>query len=558
VSIANFDPTRTQAQWDSLLSLADVVLVGGDENIDTLEGNIAYERLSNYYLNGANVVSTGGVVEQFFDIPTGATDVFLDTITPIGSQTGGTSTGTNITIVSSQASHPIVNDIPISVTNLGSWYTAGTGQTDAGSLALANPTGGGSGHALSIQTVPVAGAGNSVFIGGAYLNHTITSSQSADLRSGSADHLLEQALAWAAGVDKVNENTLQTFTADRLLANDVNATVSATITETSGYSTLGATIRLIGGDVFYDPSTSDDLNNIGEGMSVTDTFSYTVSDGGQTSSATVTVLVPGVTETNLDPQLSGSELNGFSAQNSNAYRYGPTIYQDTDESAGVQYVIYRNGNPGDPPTGVTFDPTFATLTFTLTAQTNYLEDMSLYAYEPDGQNASVSIGYSVDAAGDLRFVFTNFAQADGGPVLEIAFDDNFGAGDVAGTGELVDLSGIETLAPTVLDTLAVLDLRNGQENLVTIDTAALLEMISGNASAATENFKLQMDSYDNYILLDDSVSGADWSADLASGTTYNLTDTTAGTAGDPGSFGVIGEIFATLEIDGGVQGFPPG
>ena len=140
-------------------------------------------------------------------------------------------------------------------------------------------------------------------------------------------------------------------------------------------------------------------------------------------------------------------------------------------------------------------------------------------------------------------------------MLEIAFDDDAGftGEDTVGTGQLVDLSGIDALAPDVVDNMAVLDLRNGQENSITIDTAALLQMINGNAVGDTENFIIQMDSYDNYTFNDDAVSAVDWSADLASGTTYNLTDTTAGTAGTAGTFGLIGDIFAVLDIDGGVQ-----
>lgn len=59
-------------------------------------------------------------------------------------------------------------------------------------------------------------------------------------------------------------------------------------------SSLGATVRLVGGSILYDPSTSEDLIALRDGESLTDTFTYVVTDNnGGTDSATVSVLVNG-------------------------------------------------------------------------------------------------------------------------------------------------------------------------------------------------------------------------------------------------------------------------
>jgi len=347
------------------------------------------------------------------------------------------------------------------------------------------------------------------------------------------------------GSPNVTENAPVTLAFSTLLANDILVSQSTTVTAVSNFSSLGATVELSGGDVIYNPLSSKVLDDLNTSQTATDTFTYTISDGATTDTATVTLTVSGVNDLDAPPVISSTQMSGFASGNSNQYRFGFRL-EDGDNASGITYLLHDGTGPISAPTGVTYSATFNDFSFTPSAQTNYTDGLSIYGYEADGQYMSIDFGYSVDGDGALRFFYSKFDEADGGPVLEI------GLGSGSAT---VDLSGIEALAPDVLRDASVIDMRNGQLNDFELTAADLLNMIEGNDPTATEHFKLQMDNDDTYIFLDDAVSAANWSADIASGTTYNLTDTTAGDAGDPGSFGIIGEIFATLEIDGGGQGF---
>lgn len=80
-----------------------------------------------------------------------------------------------------------------------------------------------------------------------------------------------------------------------VLANDSDidgGTVS--IASVSGTSALGGTVSIVNGQVEYDPTGAAQLQALNSGQSVTDTFSYVVSDGqGGTTTATATVVVEG-------------------------------------------------------------------------------------------------------------------------------------------------------------------------------------------------------------------------------------------------------------------------
>lgn len=62
-------------------------------------------------------------------------------------------------------------------------------------------------------------------------------------------------------------------------------------------SDSGATVTILSDGTFaYDPTTSATLQSLAAGETGTDTFSYTISDGGLTSTATVTITVTGIND----------------------------------------------------------------------------------------------------------------------------------------------------------------------------------------------------------------------------------------------------------------------
>ncbi|MGE9009466.1 cadherin-like domain-containing protein, partial [Leptospira interrogans] len=93
-----------------------------------------------------------------------------------------------------------------------------------------------------------------------------------------------------------DEDTPRSFAASRLLANDTDVDDGAVlnVTSVSATSAKGATITLADGQITYDPHLAQQLQALAAGEMVTDTFTYTVSDGlGGTSTAEVMLTVTG-------------------------------------------------------------------------------------------------------------------------------------------------------------------------------------------------------------------------------------------------------------------------
>lgn len=546
--------------WNaSTLDGIDVVVLGGDEGLTDLDAQISYGFIEDFYNAGGNVVTTGGILTQYSDVGQTTQDQ-INAVTPVADQTlaGGT---TNAFVIAREAAgitHPIFDDIPNFTLTQSPFYA--TTQLDASGvsiLASLNVQGG----TPTVAIKPTAGGptdpGNAVFIGGPYLgsDQIVPPAGSLELRTGVADQLLEQAIAWAAGVQKieVNEDVPFTFLSETLLANDVNAE-SATITGVSQFSAQGATIRLNGGNVDYDPTSSRFLDGLINGGTDTDSFTYTITDGGNTSTATVNLTVNGITDTDAPPVFNLTSLDGFSAQDSSLYDFDVFRYSDVG-GAGMQYVVQSLAAPNaDLPDGFAFNPGTNSFSVMSAATVSYREDLILNSYEADGQSAVEIFGYSVDSTGDLRFVFTRPAGTTNG-TLEIAFDDAVGSGNVAGDGELVDLSAIDTFAPNVLARVSVLDLRNGQENELLLDTGDLLNLIEGNDTmgVANEFIVIEKDLFDTVTFVDDVTPGSEgWNAVSQAGDPriYDIINT----GGPTGAFADFSANFATIFVDDGGMG----
>ena len=99
-----------------------------------------------------------------------------------------------------------------------------------------------------------------------------------------------------------HENTTTTILAERLLANDSDGdSDTLTITGVAATSAKGATLSLVDGNIVYDPANSAVIDALDDGETLTDTFTYTVSDGkGGSTTATVSLTVGGADETLQD------------------------------------------------------------------------------------------------------------------------------------------------------------------------------------------------------------------------------------------------------------------
>jgi VCBS repeat-containing protein len=117
--------------------------------------------------------------------------------------------------------------------------------------------------------------------------------------SGDYIELFANALAYGEVAPLTNENTAHIIAAVDLLANDTDPDGDTlVISAVSMTSALGATVILTGdGSVSYDPTSSATLDEMAEGATMEDTFTYTVSDGnGGFDTATATFNVEGLND----------------------------------------------------------------------------------------------------------------------------------------------------------------------------------------------------------------------------------------------------------------------
>ncbi|MHA6346682.1 Ig-like domain-containing protein [Roseivivax sp. CAU 1761] len=195
-----------------------------------------------------------------------------------------------------------------------------------------------------------------------------------------------------------DENTAYSIAAADLLGNDADPDGDTlTVQSVSGTSALGATVILNGdGTVTYDPTTSTTLDEMAEGETMEDTFTYTVSDGnGGTDTATVTLIVSGVDD---PPILTGATAPqaGF---NDTAFSYvlPADLFTDHDEGGPITYsVALEDGSA--LPSWLDFDPATRELSFAANAPQQ--GDIGLYtlrvtASEDDGQASSTTMTLTV-------------------------------------------------------------------------------------------------------------------------------------------------------------------
>lgn len=105
---------------------------------------------------------------------------------------------------------------------------------------------------------------------------------------------------------------------------------------------LGATVSVVDGQVRYDPTGSDQLQKLDAGEKLTDSFTYTVSDGfGGTDSATVSVDVSGAND--LARSFDGQTINFAIIVETAGYSGSG----NTDLTVGDQVEYYDSGDPID-------------------------------------------------------------------------------------------------------------------------------------------------------------------------------------------------------------------
>ncbi|MCA9247755.1 MAG: tandem-95 repeat protein, partial [Planctomycetales bacterium] len=145
-----------------------------------------------------------------------------------------------------------------------------------------------------------------------------------------------------------DEDTEVTINAPGVLANDSDPEGDAiSVVSSDTTSTMGATVTVnADGSFTYDPSQSSALNSLNTNESATDSFTYTISDGDETDTATVTVLVTGI---NDPPVITEGQEFFVSEMASNGAVVG-TVEATDPEMEPLTYaidLIMTNGQAGD-------------------------------------------------------------------------------------------------------------------------------------------------------------------------------------------------------------------
>jgi VCBS repeat-containing protein len=281
------DYTNDRSWADLNVDNYDVVVLGDSGLFDYAgETGALFTALNTFVSAGGGVVTTGLFA---FALSNGALSdavrSLADSITPIApGWTDFDLGGLNAQITVSDPNHEIVRDVPLDSQNV---YLSNASlhefapNLDAGATQLAT----GTNRELDPKVVTAIAfdvgvgqtdelpGGRTAYLGAAYLGSGITG-----VRDGVSDQIFEQAIAWAAGAR--GTATVNINPAD-LLANDTDVDSPAagfTFESFTQPGAEGASIAFVDGILVYTLGAQS-LQALEAGLTVEDSFDYTMSDG---------------------------------------------------------------------------------------------------------------------------------------------------------------------------------------------------------------------------------------------------------------------------------------
>ena len=212
-----------------------------------------------------------------------------------------------------------------------------------------------------------------------------------------------------------DEDTALTIEAATLLANDTDADGDdLTITDVDATSANGATVTLNqDGSVIYDPTNAADIQAVGEGETLTDTFSYTVSDGnGGTDTATVSLEVDGVN----DAPVAGDALINQTADEGSAFAYSLPVDAFSDVDGDALTLAATLDDDTELPNWLMFDPNTGAFSGTPGQDDVGELTVKVTATDPSGETAVQTFTLTIGTTNNAPVV----SAIDAGAVAENA------------------------------------------------------------------------------------------------------------------------------------------
>ncbi|MCO6187036.1 tandem-95 repeat protein, partial [Rhizobium sp. L1K21] len=242
-----------------------------------------------------------------------------------------------------------------------------------------------------------------------------------------------------------SENVVHTIWTSTLLANDTDADGdSLTVTAVSATSANGATVTLNSdGTISYDPTLAATIQALGEGETLTDTFTYTISDGnGGTSSATVTLTVAGVNDAPVVVAIDAGAVSEDDAVKVIDLLAGQSDVDVNDTLAVVNIVVT--------------DDLGASVAFIDNGDGRISIDPSLYDSLDDGESRKLTISYGVsDGTTTVANTATLVVNGATDNTIPVASDDDLSA--LLHTGEFL----VNTETSGTQNRPAIVTLANG-------------------------------------------------------------------------------------------------
>jgi VCBS repeat-containing protein len=315
------------------------------------------------------------------------------------------------------------------------------------------------------------------------------------------------------------EDTSTTITATTLLANDSDAdSLNLSITAVGTTSAHGGTVSLANNLISYTPAAN---------FNGADSFSYTVSDGSLTSSATVSFNVAAgndapTTDINFF-QMQAFDEDSTPSQATISQLFS-AHFQDIDPGSHLAGLgILLSGGPSDAIVG--------------SFQYSVDAGASWHSVGPFGQSNNYLV---LDANTLLRFV--PVADYNGGAAISVSvIDDSYAGGFTTNSGEV-------KVVPTSLGGTSSFSTLHGLGATVNaVDDAPRFSNL-GPAAANTENLSSLLDGDLNASVYDPEIVNPSQGFENWAGTTLTLSR--HGGANPDDSFGITGDVNGFFTVSG--------